>query len=156
LATVDPIEPQTDVFFPPGILPRAYRPHGTATVSRSCAFRLFLFFFWRRQRCLIRWIAALSTQDGRRVKILRCVWRWPPWSGRWFRAETVRFEFVNFTTMTDYVYDESRTRRRRMEIGVGVHAHSGDWHPADFGFARVLDCSFYGLKPAGRHPDKHP
>jgi len=67
-------------------------------------------------------------------------------------GQTRRHEFVNYDDQ-EYVY-----QNKRITSGVSLenfcwaftHAHSGNWHPLTT-ISHMLDCQFYGLKPAGHH-----
>src|SRR5438876_4927787 len=67
-------------------------------------------------------------------------------------GQTLRHEFVNYDDQ-EYVY-----QNKRITSGVSLenfcwaftHAHSGNWHPLTT-ISHMLDCQFYGLKPAGHH-----
>ena len=67
-------------------------------------------------------------------------------------GQTLRHEFVNYDDQ-EYVYQNKRiTSGLSLEnfCWAFTHAHSGNWHPLTT-ISHMLDCQFYGLKPAGHH-----
>src|SRR5205823_9427500 len=67
-------------------------------------------------------------------------------------GQTLRHEFVNYDDQ-EYVYQNKRvTSGLSLEnfCWAFTHVHSENWHPLTT-ISHMLDCQFYGLKPAGHH-----
>lgn len=67
-------------------------------------------------------------------------------------GQTLRHEFVNFDDV-NYVLDNSQVTRGVTGQGIAwafTHSHAANWHPVTW-ISHMLDCQFYGLRPAGPH-----
>src|ERR1700739_862383 len=67
-------------------------------------------------------------------------------------GQTLRHDFVNYDDQ-EYVYQNKRVISGLSLENVRwafTHVHSGNWHPLTT-ISHMLDCQFYGLKPAGHH-----
>src|SRR5437762_3643737 len=67
-------------------------------------------------------------------------------------VHTLRHDFVNYYDQ-EYVYQNTNITHGISVAGVRwafAHSHAQNWHPLTT-ISHMLDCDFYGLKPAGHH-----
>jgi len=67
-------------------------------------------------------------------------------------GQTLRHDFVNYDDQ-EYVYQNTNITHGISMGGVRwafTHLHAQNWHPLTT-ISHMLDCDFYGLKPAGHH-----
>ena len=67
-------------------------------------------------------------------------------------GQTLWHGFINYDDPV-YVYENAVVKSGLTLHGIGwafIHSHGANWHPLTW-ISHMVDCQFYGLKPAGHH-----